>query len=84
MALGCLSFFILDLIVIVSFIINYKKVTRITCMNFWNDWFKTESQSKLSAYWCDLAPVEDSNGFKTNLFNLKLISSSDVKVRLKA
>lgn len=50
------------------------------CMNFWNDWSKTKSQSKLSAlYWCDLAPVKDSNGFKTDLFSLKLISRSDVK-----
>lgn len=49
-------------------------------MNFWNDWSKTKSQSKLSAlYWCDLAPVKDSNSFKTDLFSLKLIARSDIK-----
>lgn len=49
------------------------------CMNFWNDWFKTKSQSKLSAlYWCDLGPMKDNNGFKTHLFSRKLISRSDV------
>lgn len=51
-------------------------------MNFWNDLFKTESQSKLSALcWDDLAPMKDSNGFKTNLFGLKLISKSDVRLK---
>lgn len=55
------------------------------CMNFWSDWFKTESQSKSSAlYWGDLARVKDRNGFKTNWFNLKRITRSDVKIKLKA
>lgn len=34
MALEYLSIFILDVIVIMSLIINWKKVTRIICMNF--------------------------------------------------
>jgi len=85
MALECLNFFILDVIVIVSFIITPKKVTRIIYMNFSNEWFQTKHQSKLSAlYRCDLSPVKDSNGFRTHLFSLKLLSRSDVKVGLKA
>lgn len=51
--------------------------------NFWNDSFKSESQSKLSAlYWHDQALTKDSNGFKINLFNLQLISRSGVQIIL--
>lgn len=86
MALEYLSIFILDVIVIMSLIINWKKSYKNNMYELFGmiDLNK-KSQSKSNALnWWDLAQMKDNNGFKTHFFSLKLISSTDVKVGNKS
>jgi len=70
MALEYLSIFILDVIVIMSLIINWKKSYKNNMYELFGmiDLNK-KSQSKSNALnWCDLAQMKDNNGFKTHFF----------------